>query len=118
MKKFNKLMMMLSVASTIITGCDAQINNVKTENVKIYGNCSMCKKIIEKAGSIKDVAEVYWDKETKTAAISYDPSKTNPDNILQRIAEAGYDSDSFTAPDEVYSRLHGCCQYSRPGKKN
>lgn len=93
--------------------CKAQIQNSKTNAVKILGNCGMCKSTIEKAGNIKDVALVQWDKTTKIASITYDSIKTNPDEILKRIALAGYDSDKFIAPDEVYNNLHGCCQYDR-----
>jgi len=88
----------------------------KTETVKIYGNCGMCEKIIEKAGTLKNVVKVDWNKETKMATITYDAKKTNQDEILKRIALAGYDSDKFLAPDDVYNNLHGCCQYDREAK--
>jgi hypothetical protein len=35
---------MLSIALMMLTSCDAQVNNAKTDTVKIYGNCGMCKK--------------------------------------------------------------------------
>lgn len=113
MKFFNKTITMLSIALMKLTSCDAQVNNAKTETVKIYGNCGMCKKTIEKAGNIDYIATVNWDKDTKMATITYDSTKTTLDEILQRIANAGYDSDTFSAPDEVYNNLHGCCQYER-----
>ncbi len=59
---------------------------------------------------------IRWDKDTKIAIITYDSMKTNQDEILKRIALAGYDSDKFLAPDDVYSKLHGCCQYERVNK--
>ena len=92
---------------------NAQIKNATTETVKIYGNCGMCEKTIEKAGNLKKVATVDWNKETKMATLTYDATKTNQDEILKRIALAGYDSDKFLAPDDVYANLHGCCQYER-----
>jgi len=95
---------------------NAQIKNSKTETVKIYGNCGMCETKIEKAGTIKKVAIVDWNQETQMATITYDATKTNQDEILKRIALAGYDSDKFLAPDDVYSNLHGCCQYERVAK--
>jgi copper chaperone CopZ len=93
--------------------CQAQIKNTKTERVTIYGNCKMCEKTIETAGNIKKVARVDWNKESKLAIITYDTKKTNQDEILKRIALAGYDSDKFLAPDDVYSKLPSCCQYER-----
>ena len=107
------------VAITLLisfTTSHAQIKNAKTETVKIYGNCGMCENTIEKAGTLKKVALVNWDKETKMATLTYDAKKTNQDEILKRIALAGYDSDKFLAPDDVYATLHGCCQYDREAK--
>jgi len=116
MNIFNKITIMLSIACTSLTSCGAQVKNAKTETVKIYGNCGMCETTIETAGNVKKVADVDWDKDTKMAIITYDSTKTNQDEILKRIALAGYDSDKFLAPDDVYSKLHGCCQYERINK--
>lgn len=105
----------LSLAALFIfTNCDAQIKNAKTESVKIYGNCGMCEKTIEKAAYKKTEAKADWDQDSKMAQITYDSSKTNLDAVLQRIAAAGYDSDKFKAADDTYNNLHGCCQYDRP----
>ncbi len=101
---------MMLLVSLIYT---AQIKNAKTETVKISGNCDMCKSTIEKTGNVKNVAKVNWDKETKMATLTYDASKTDQQEILKRIAQAGYDSDSFYAPDDVYAKLPSCCQYNR-----
>ena len=98
------------------TACNAQIKNAKTESVKIYGNCGMCETTIEKAGNKKKIAKVDWNKDTKMATITYDAKKTNQDEILKRIALSGYDSDKFLAPDDIYSKLPGCCQYDRVKK--
>jgi copper chaperone CopZ len=98
------------------TACYAQVKNSKTETVKIYGNCGMCETTIEKAGNKKKIAKVDWNKDTKMATITYDATKTNQADILKRIALAGYDSDSFLAPDDVYAKLPECCQYERVKK--
>ncbi len=95
---------------------NAQIKNAKTETVKIFGNCGMCQTKIEKAGSLKNVAKVDWNENTKMATLTYDESKTNQDEILKRIALVGYDSEKFLAPDKAYSSLPGCCQYDREAK--
>jgi len=111
MKSISKIMaIMMLLVSLIYT---AQIKNAKTETVKISGNCDMCKSTIEKAGNVKNVAKVNWDKETKMATLTYDASKTDQQEILKRIAQAGYDSESFYAPDGVYAKLPSCCQYKR-----
>jgi len=98
------------------TVSNAQIKNIKTETVKIFGNCGMCKTTIEKAGTLKNIAKVDWNKDTKMAILTYDAKKTNQDEILKRIALVGYDNDNFLAPDAAYSKLPACCQYNREAK--
>lgn len=96
--------------------CSAKIKNAKTETRTVFGNCDMCKKNIETAGSKGGEAKVVWDKNTKLATLTYDSVKTNVDAILKKIAYAGYDNEAYSAPDEAYNKLHGCCQYERKGK--
>ncbi len=113
------VLLKISVAISVvlsISSCMAQIPHSKTESVKIYGNCGMCEETIETAGNVKKVAQVDWNKDSKMATITYDSTKTNQDAILKRIALAGYDSDKFLAPDDVYDKLAGCCQYERANK--
>jgi copper chaperone CopZ len=100
----------LLLSSVVMT---AQIKNLKTETVKIYGNCGTCKKAIEKAGNLKGVATVNWNKDSKMAILTYDSSKTNQSEILKKIALAGYDSDKIKSKKEDYESLPGCCQYDR-----
>ena len=111
-----KLISKILVAITILlsfTSCNAQIKNAKTETVKIYGNCDMCEKTIEKAGNLKKIAKVDWNVDTKMATLTYDSQTTTQEAILKRIAAAGYDSDAFQATTEAYDDLPGCCQYER-----
>jgi copper chaperone CopZ len=115
MKSVKKIMMAIIVLLSI-TSANAQIKNAKTETVKIYGNCGMCKTTIEKAGNLKKEAQVDWNKDTKMATITYDSQKTNQQEILKRIALAGYDSNGFLAPVAAYNNLPGCCQYDREAK--
>lgn len=115
MKSISKILVAITILLSF-TSCNAQIKNAKTETVKIYGNCDMCEKTIEKAGNLKKIAKVDWNVDTKMATLTYDSKKTNQDAILKRIALSGYDSDKFLAPDNAYSKLPGCCQYDRVAK--
>jgi hypothetical protein len=115
MKNSINILMAISVLLSFAVG-NAQTKNFKSESVKIYGNCAMCEKTIEKAGNLNKEASVDWDKDTKMAIISYDSSVTSKGEILKRIALAGYDSDLFFAPDDTYSNLPECCQYERAKK--
>ncbi len=113
MKSKGKYSLVLSVLFMVSSGSQ-KLNKLKSETVHVYGNCGMCKKTTEAAGYIDRIAQVEWSPKTKMASISYDSAQTTIDEILKRIAAAGYDSDEYRAPDEVYQNLHGCCQYERP----
>ena len=112
MKSLSKISMALFMLLSSSTSY-AQIKHTKTEIVTIYGTCGICEKTIEKAGNLKKVAKVAWNKNTKKATLTYDATKTNPSEILKRIALAGYDSESFLAPEDVYAKLPDCCRYER-----
>ncbi len=116
MKSISKILVAITLLLSS-TACNAQIKNAKTETVKIYGNCGMCETTIETAGNLKKVAKVDWNKDTKMATLTYNPSKTSQDEILKKIALAGYDSDKFLAPNEVYAKLPDCCHYDRAKKE-
>ena len=112
-----KNIVFLALAATVVLtliSCAQQISNAQTESVKVYGNCGMCEKNIETAAFQKGVSKADWNVDTKMATITFDGSKTNADEVLRRIAAAGYDSDKYAAPDAVFAKLHTCCQYERP----
>jgi copper chaperone CopZ len=113
--KINILIAIICMLSMTISS-RAQFKNASTETVKIYGNCEMCKATIEKAGNLSKIAKVDWNIESKMATITYNSKKSNANEILKRIAQAGYDSDSFLAPDAAYDHLPGCCKYIRSAK--
>ncbi|WP_395046161.1 DUF3347 domain-containing protein [Flavobacterium sp.] len=115
MKSLKKVVVTIALLLSFVVS-NAQIKNVKNETVKIFGNCGMCETTIEKAGGLRKISNVDWNKDTKMATLTYDAKKTNQDEILKRIALAGYDSEKFLAPDDVYNNLHGCCQYDREAK--
>jgi copper chaperone CopZ len=90
---------------------------MKTDTMKVYGNCNMCKSKIEGSLKKKDgVVSKDWNKETKILTITYDSSKITLKQIGEKIAAVGYDNAYATAPDAVYNKLDGCCQYDRPKK--
>lgn len=94
----------------------AQVNNPKTETVKVFGNCDMCKSSIENAAFKKKISQAEWNKDSKMATITYDSKKTNLSAVLKDIALAGYDNDQFLAPEDAYAKLPDCCKYSRENK--
>ena len=105
--------MLLAACLLPALNSSAQLENQRTDTVRISGNCGMCERTIEKAGSEEGVSAVDWDMDSGVAVVSYDSTRTTIDAILQRVADAGYDNGRFRAPDKVYDNLHGCCQYDR-----
>lgn len=104
---------MLWVACISMPGCTVKIDHAKTGTYKVYGNCGMCKKKIEKSININGQAKGVWDKKTKLVVITYDSTQTDADHILRRVADAGYDNEKFLADAAVYNKLHTCCRYKR-----
>ncbi|MBU6342260.1 MAG: heavy-metal-associated domain-containing protein [Bacteroidetes bacterium] len=100
-----------------LNSCDAQIKNTTTVQAKVFGNCEMCQKTIQKAAFVKGEAKAVWSPDTQIAEITFDSTKTNLEAVLKRIAEAGYDNQRFTAPQAAYDNLPSCCQYDRPARQ-
>lgn len=108
----------LTVASTLVlSSCAGQMKNTRTVTMRVDGDCGMCEERIEAAAFVKGEAEAKWDPDTKMATISYDSTRTNADAIQRRIAQAGYDTPSYLAPDAAYAQLPSCCQYERTMKR-
>lgn len=83
----------------------------KTDTIKVYGNCSMCKSRIEKAAKLDGVSKAQWDSGTKLLTVTYDPSKVSTNTIRQKISATGHDTDKTKADDKSYQALPGCCKY-------
>ncbi|MNK64575.1 hypothetical protein D3C87_838200 [compost metagenome] len=111
--KFTSKIWMVIVLLLSATSIFAQIKNAQTASLKVFGNCEMCKKTIEAAGNLKGISKVEWNKTSKIATVTYDEKKTDTDEILKRIALAGYDNERFLAPADAYAKLEECCRYER-----
>jgi hypothetical protein len=85
----------------------------QSETIKVWGNCGMCKKVIETAALKAGATKANWSETTHELQVNYRVKKTSASKIQEAIAAAGYDTQDFTAPNDVYSKLHGCCQYER-----
>lgn len=89
----------------------------RTETIKVYGNCEMCKATIESVLKKKDgIISKKWDVKAKLLTVTYDSGKITIKEIGQKIADVGYDNEYSISKDEVYNKLHHCCQYDRPQK--
>ena len=88
---------------------------IKTESIKVYGNCGMDKKRIEKnAYAINGVKAATWSEDSQILTLKYKASKgTVPDDVQKKIAGAGNDTEKYKADDAVYQSLPECCHYER-----
>jgi len=85
----------------------------KTETIKVWGQCDMCKTRIEKAAKVDGVTKAEWSDETKMLTLVYNPSKVTSDDIQKKIAAVGHDTEKFKADDKAYAKLPSCCKYDR-----
>ena len=104
-------LIMVPVFTFLITNLFAQTE--KTDTFKVYGNCGMCEKRIEKAAKVEGVTKALWNVDTKIMTVSYNPDKVSNDGIQKNIAAVGHDTEKYSADYEAYSRLPGCCLYER-----
>jgi hypothetical protein len=106
-----KLKFILSIVIAFVA--NLAIAQSKTENIKVYGNCGMCKTRIEKAAKEGGATKATWNEESKMLQFTYASSKTSSAKIQQAVAGVGHDTQDFTAEDGVYEKLHECCKYDR-----
>jgi periplasmic mercuric ion binding protein len=84
-----------------------------TSTFKVWGNCGMCKKTIEKSLKQDGIFSADWNKDSKIMEVVYDPKKLSLEQINASIASVGYDTETARGNDSAYATLHECCQYER-----
>jgi periplasmic mercuric ion binding protein len=89
------------------------VTAVKKENIKVWGECRMCKKKIENASLTAGAIKAEWNDESKILSVSYNIYKTSSAKIQQAVAAAGYDTKDFLATGAAYNNLPACCHYQR-----
>lgn len=89
------------------------IKNPITATFKVLGNCATCKKTIETAANKKGIVLSDWNIDSKILSLTYNSKKTTSDEILKRVAYAGYDNEKYLAPQNAYNKLADCCKYER-----
>jgi len=113
MKNLKSIVCALLVGITF-SACGQTTKNAKTETFKVWGNCGMCKKTIEKAANnVKGVGTAVWDEDKKTMNLTYDSTLTNVATVQKAIAAVGYDTPLAKGDDKAYANLSECCQYDR-----
>lgn len=123
MKTFNLVMVMMLAVSLNMSASTGTRDVVqegtpsgKTESIKVWGKCEMCKARIEKTAKAEGASNATWDMKTMMLTLTYDPAKTNTDAISKKLASVGHDTEKYKAPDDVYAKLPACCHYERFNK--
>ena len=80
---------------------------------KVKGECGMCKERIETTAKKSGATYANWNSDSQQLIVEYDAGKVSPDEILKKIADVGHDNEIYSATDEVYRNLPGCCLYPR-----
>jgi len=111
---FFSTIFLLNLTNPITANAQTDATTGMTSKFKVYGNCSMCEKRIEKAAKIKGVTFADWDVDSKILTIHFDEKKASPMKVHQALAAVGHDTDKVRASDKAYAKLHTCCQYERP----
>lgn len=90
-----------------LTACESPTNiSFFTE-----GNCPECEELI--AASLADqegVISVNWDIESSKTTVSYYANQTDPDQIQEAIAAAGFVVQLFPPNEEKRASLPACCR--------
>lgn len=108
--QFILLLVMLLIGTSLSS-------QMKADSFMVYGNGDvLSKSTIEKAGSKNNSHTLQWNATTKMAYLSYDIQRIIPDQIKKQIALAGFDNNTYLAPDEVYAKLPEGCKYERVNK--
>ena len=110
-----KKLMFIILGCILLTSCNQTANSIAntTANFKVWGNCNMCKEIIEGSLKVDGVSKAEWDTESKQIEVSYDSTKISIDAIQKHIASVGYDNDKYNGDGAAYNNLHECCKYER-----
>lgn len=111
--KMKTLSLFAAVIFSIFSINTVSAQTAKTETIKVWGNCGMCKSTIEKAAKKAGAKKADWNEDTKELKVTYAVNKTTSEKIQQSIANSGYDTQDFTAVQSAYDNLHNCCKYDR-----
>jgi hypothetical protein len=91
----------------------AQQITLRTDTIKVNGECGMGKRRIQKAVKIVGITTAIWNTENKVLTVSYNPEVITNEAIQKNVAAVGHDTEKYRAEDAVYNKLPGCCKYER-----
>ena len=108
---------MLSITN-IIKAQDSKadmLTHTKNVKIKVYGECDMCQKRIERAASsVEGIKSASWDVDNKVLTLKYDIFKKEAvNNVQKKVMSIGHDTEMGRASEVAYNNLPSCCHYQR-----
>jgi hypothetical protein len=100
----------LLLAAVALTTISAQAQKAEL-TFGVSGLCGMCENRIEAAFDQKGIVAADYNLETKQLHVVYKAKKWNEESLHKAATAIGHDTDKFTATDEAYANIHGCCRY-------
>ena len=80
-------------------------------DIQTSGICEMCKFALEKDLTFeKGVKSADFNLENKVLTLVYNPKKTDPQTLRERVTKVGYHADTLARDPEAYSKLPMCCK--------
>jgi len=113
MKTKNVILSGIMLFALMLLSSAAFSQDKKAETIKIKTSavCDQCKDRIEKGMAFeKGVKTVALDVDTKIVTITYNPSKTTPDDLRKAISKLGYNADNVARDKAAYAKLPACCK--------
>ncbi len=105
---------LIFIAVFVIPALGFTLSSAEKTEFKVYGACGMCKARIEKAAtSVDGVSSAQWSQKTQMLSLTWDEQKANVEEVHEKIAGSGHDTEKVAAEDETYSSLPACCHYER-----
>lgn len=85
--------------------------------IKTSAQCGMCEDTIETGvRTLPGISVADLDVTTQKLKVKFDPTKTNMEEIRNKVASLGYQADEVQADPSAYENLPACCQLG--GHKN
>jgi periplasmic mercuric ion binding protein len=94
-----------------VSSCSFAQSKIVTTNLKVFGNCVMCKNRIEKALDLPGIKKAVWDVKSKNLEVVFNTSKISLQKVNDLIAAAGHDTETTKAKEDTYASLPFCCLY-------
>jgi outer membrane receptor for ferrienterochelin and colicins len=113
MKLFRYIMMLIHFmgALTAHAGDHVRFDGDTTISLKVHGACVMCKQRIESAMKLKGVRMAKWDMSSHMLSVTFDPALLKEEDVHNKMAAIGHDTELRKAKDGVYNELPECCHY-------